>query len=58
MIGDWLKDKFGLSWQIVSPSWDEVLRDKDVRTSERVMEAILYMTKPDIARITQAYEHP
>ncbi|MCS6304276.1 MAG: VOC family protein [Nitrospira sp.] len=52
----WLKDTYGLSWQIVSPEWDEMLRDKDPKRSERVMEAILHMTKPDLGKIRQAYE--
>ena len=52
----WLKDKYGLSWQIVSPVWDEMLRDKDVKKSERVMKAIFQMTKPDIKTLKQAYE--
>ena len=52
----WLKDQYGLSWQIVSPMWDEMLRDKDAKKSERVMKAILQMTKPDLQTITQAYE--
>jgi predicted 3-demethylubiquinone-9 3-methyltransferase (glyoxalase superfamily) len=52
----WLKDKYGLSWQIVSPEWNEMLRDKDVEKSERVMKAILQMTKPDIETLKQAYE--
>ncbi len=52
----WLKDKYGLSWQIVSPVWDEMLRDKDVKKSERAMKAILQMTKPDIKTLKQAYE--
>jgi len=52
----WLKDKFGLSWQIVVPAWDEMLRDKDAKKSERVMTAILEMTKPVLQRIRQAYE--
>jgi predicted 3-demethylubiquinone-9 3-methyltransferase (glyoxalase superfamily) len=51
----WLKDKYGLSWQIVSPVWDDMLRDKDAEKSERVMKAFLEMTKPDIKTITQAY---
>jgi predicted 3-demethylubiquinone-9 3-methyltransferase (glyoxalase superfamily) len=54
----WLKDKYGLSWQIVSPVWEEMLRDKDVMKSERVMKAILQMTKPDIKTLKQAYEQP
>jgi predicted 3-demethylubiquinone-9 3-methyltransferase (glyoxalase superfamily) len=53
----WLKDKYGLSWQIVSPVWDEMLRDKDVKKSERVMKAILQMSKPDIKTLKQAYEN-
>ena len=52
----WLKDKYGLSWQIVSPEWNEMLRDKDVEKSERVMKAILQMTKPNIKAIKQAYD--
>ncbi len=51
----WLKDKYGLSWQIVSPEWDKMLRDKDANKSERVMKAILAMTKPDLATIKRAY---
>jgi predicted 3-demethylubiquinone-9 3-methyltransferase (glyoxalase superfamily) len=51
----WLKDKYGLSWQIVVPEWDEMLQDKDTKRSERVMEAILQMTKPDLAKIKRAY---
>ena len=54
----WLKDKYGFSWQIVSPEWDEMLQDKDVKKSERVMKAILQMTKPDIKTLKQAYNQP
>jgi predicted 3-demethylubiquinone-9 3-methyltransferase (glyoxalase superfamily) len=54
----WLKDKYGLSWQVISPVWEEMLRDKDVKKSERVMKAILQMTKPDIKTLKQAYEQP
>jgi len=53
----WLKDKYGLSWQIVSPVWDEMLRDKDVKKSERVMKAILQMSKPDIKTLKQVYDN-
>lgn len=52
----WLKDKYGLSWQIVVPAWDEMLRDKDSEKSERAMAAILQMSKPDLRRVQQAYE--
>ena len=53
----WLTDKYSLSWQIVSPVWDEMLRDKDVKKSERVMKAILQMSKPDIKTLKQAYDN-
>lgn len=52
----WLKDKYGLSWQIVVPEWNEMLRDKDSEKSERAMTAILQMSKPDMQRVRQAYE--
>ena len=52
----WLKDKFGLSWQIVVPAWDEMLLDKDAAKVERAMAAILQMSKPDLQRVQQAYE--
>lgn len=52
----WLKDKYGVSWQIVSPGWDEMLQNKDSKKSERVMKAILTMRKPDLEAIKQAYE--
>ncbi len=51
----WLKDQYGLSWQIVSPVWDEMLRDKDPVKSERMMQAILHMSKPDLKAIKRAY---
>ncbi len=52
----WLKDKYGLSWQIVVPAWDEMLRDKDAAKAERAMAAILQMSKPDLKQVQQAYE--
>lgn len=52
----WLKDKFGLSWQIVPNALDEMLLDKDARKSERVMEALLQMKKIDIETLKVAYE--
>ena len=52
----WLKDKYGLSWQIVVPEWNEMLRDKESEKSERAMAAILHMSKPDMQRVRQAYE--
>ncbi len=52
----WLKDKYGLSWQIVPPVLDEMLRDKDAEKSGRVMKAMLQMKKIDIQTLKQAYE--
>jgi predicted 3-demethylubiquinone-9 3-methyltransferase (glyoxalase superfamily) len=53
----WLKDKFGLSWQIVPKALNEMLQDKDAEKSNRVMAAMLKMKKIDIAALRQAYEH-
>jgi predicted 3-demethylubiquinone-9 3-methyltransferase (glyoxalase superfamily) len=52
----WLKDKFGLSWQIVPSVLIEMMKDPDPQKSQRVMEAMLQMTKIEIARLKQAYE--
>lgn len=52
----WLKDKYGLSRQIMVPAWDEMLRDKDAAKAERAMAAILQMSKPDLQHVQQAYE--
>jgi len=51
----WLKDKYGLSWQIVPTVLSEMLQDKDAERSQRVMKAVLQMKKRDIARLEQAY---
>jgi predicted 3-demethylubiquinone-9 3-methyltransferase (glyoxalase superfamily) len=52
----WLKDKFGLSWQIIPSVLLEMLGDKDPAKSKRVMEAMLQMGKIDIQKLRQAYE--
>ena len=52
----WLKDKYGLSWQIVPTIAIEYLKDKDAEKSQRVMAAIMKMVKIDIANLKQAYE--
>jgi predicted 3-demethylubiquinone-9 3-methyltransferase (glyoxalase superfamily) len=52
----WLKDKYGLSWQIIPTALGEMLQDKDPEKSRRVMQAMLQMDKLDIARLRQAYE--
>jgi predicted 3-demethylubiquinone-9 3-methyltransferase (glyoxalase superfamily) len=51
----WLKDKFGLSWQIVPRVMDEMLSDKDQSKLARVTEAFLKMKKFDIAKLKEAY---
>ena len=51
----WLKDKYGVSWQIVPIVLIEMLRDKDAEKSQRVMKAMLQMKKLDIARLEEAY---
>jgi predicted 3-demethylubiquinone-9 3-methyltransferase (glyoxalase superfamily) len=51
----WLKDKFGLSWQIVPVVLAEMIGDPDPEKAGRTMNAMLQMKKLDIARLTQAY---
>ncbi len=51
----WLKDKFGLSWQIVPRVLIELMQDPDPVKTQRVMQAMLKMTKMDIAALKQAY---
>jgi predicted 3-demethylubiquinone-9 3-methyltransferase (glyoxalase superfamily) len=51
----WLKDKYGVSWQVVPTVLAGMLQDKDTRKSERVMKEVLQMKKLDIARLEQAY---
>jgi predicted 3-demethylubiquinone-9 3-methyltransferase (glyoxalase superfamily) len=52
----WLKDKYGLSWQIVPTALGEMLQGKDPKKTERVMQALLQMKKLDIAGLKRAYE--
>jgi predicted 3-demethylubiquinone-9 3-methyltransferase (glyoxalase superfamily) len=52
----WLKDKFGVSWQIIPKVLGELLGDKDPKKSSRVMQAMLKMNKIDIAGLKRAYE--
>ena len=53
----WLKDKYGLSWQIVPTALDEMMEDKDPKKSESVMQAMLKMKKLDIKTLKQAYDN-
>lgn len=52
----WLKDKFGLSWQIVPDVLGKLMQDKDPEKSKRVMQAMLKMDKLIIADLQKAYE--
>ena len=52
----WLKDRFGLSWQIAPTALGEMLADPDPAKAQRVMKAMLQMKKIDIAKLKQAYE--
>jgi predicted 3-demethylubiquinone-9 3-methyltransferase (glyoxalase superfamily) len=52
----WLKDKFGLSWQIVPTALSRMLNDKAAAKSTRVMNAMLQMDKLDLKRLQQAYD--
>ena len=52
----WLKDKFGLSWQVVPDVLPRLLKDADPKKSQRVMQALMQMTKLDIARLQEAAE--
>lgn len=50
----WLKDKFGLSWQVIPSVLGKLLRDKDPEKAQRVMSAMLQMDKIDIRKLKQA----
>jgi predicted 3-demethylubiquinone-9 3-methyltransferase (glyoxalase superfamily) len=53
--GGWLKDRFGLSWQVVPTILGELLQDDHPEKAKRVMAALLTMTKIDIAALRRAY---
>src|SRR5207253_4478373 len=52
----WLKDKYGLSWQIIPSALGEMLQDKDAEKAKRVMKAMLQMDKIDMEGLKQAYD--
>jgi len=52
----WLKDKYGVSWQIIPTALGEMLSDTDTEKSKRVMKAMLQMNKIDVKSLKQAYE--
>jgi len=52
----WLKDRYGVSWQIIPTALGRLLQDKDPQKSQNVMQAMLQMTKIDIETLRRAYE--
>ena len=52
----WLKDRYGVSWQVVPTVLIKMLQDKDPKKSESVMKALLQMRKLDISALKKAYE--
>jgi len=52
----WVKDKYGLSWQVVPTALVEMMKDSDTEKAGRVMDAMLQMKKLDIAELERAYE--
>ena len=52
----WLKDKYGVSWQIVPTILGELMQSGDSARSQRVMQALLQMTKIDIEGLKKAYQ--
>ena len=53
----WLKDKYGLSWQIVPAALGEYINGADAGKSQKAMQAMLQMKKLDIKKLKQAYEN-
>ena len=51
----WVKDRFGVSWQIIPTALGQMLQDEDANKAQRVMQAMLQMKKIDIAGLRQAY---
>ena len=54
----WLKDRYGLSWQIIPSTLGKLMGDKDPVKAQRVMQAMLQMDKIDIKTLQRAYEQP
>lgn len=52
----WLKDKYGLSWQIIPKALGELMGDPDAVKAQRVMQAMLQMRKIDVAELQRAYD--
>jgi predicted 3-demethylubiquinone-9 3-methyltransferase (glyoxalase superfamily) len=51
----WLKDRYGVSWQIIPTALAEMLQDQDAEKSQRVMQALLHMDKLDLMRLQETY---
>lgn len=54
----WLKDRYGLSWQIVPSAMDDMMRDQNPERAVRLMTALLAMKKLDLAALEKAYKGP
>jgi predicted 3-demethylubiquinone-9 3-methyltransferase (glyoxalase superfamily) len=54
-ICGWLKDKYGVSWQVVPVALGEMMQDEDTMKTDRVMAALLKMKKLNIAKLKKAY---
>ena len=52
----WLKDKYGLSWQVVPEGWEEMLTSGDTAAAQRAMDAMYTMKKLDLAALQAAYD--
>lgn len=52
----WLKDRFGVSWQIIPTALGEMLQDKDPKKANNVLQAMLQMNKIEIAALQRAYD--
>ena len=52
----WLKDKYGVSWQVIPKQLDEYMKSADREGAKRAMEAMLKMTKLDVEQLREAYE--
>ncbi|APZ90728.1 VOC family protein [Fuerstiella marisgermanici] len=52
----WLKDKYGMRWQIVPEAFFELVNDQDAEKSRRVMNAMMQMVKMDVEKLKQAYD--
>jgi predicted 3-demethylubiquinone-9 3-methyltransferase (glyoxalase superfamily) len=52
----WLRDKYGVSWQVVPTILGELMQDKDAEKTKRVMQAVMQMNKLEIAGLKRAYD--